>query len=117
MNAADLQYAAGWRVVRLLPERVAQAVFRMGADLAVRRDGAGVRQLRANLARLGAAHLVREGMRSYARYWCETFRLSAADGPRMVAGTVPRMIRGAALKHSATPTYISVGQMKIAARL
>jgi KDO2-lipid IV(A) lauroyltransferase len=87
MNLTDLQYAAGWRLVRLLPERVAQAAFRLGADLAVRRNGPGVRQLRANLGRLGAAHLVREGMRSYARYWCETFRLRAADGPRMVAGT------------------------------
>ena len=84
---ADLRYAAAWRLVRLAPERVARAAFRLGADLAVRRDGPGVRQLRANLARLGAAHLVGEGMRSYARYWCETFRLSAADGPRIVAAT------------------------------
>jgi lauroyl/myristoyl acyltransferase/phosphatidylglycerophosphate synthase len=38
-------------LVRLLPERVAQAAFRLGADLAVRRNGPGVRQLRANLAR------------------------------------------------------------------
>ena len=87
MNLTDLQYAAGWRLVRLLPERVARALFRLGADLAVRRNGPGVRQLRANLARLGAAHRTRDGMRSYARYWCETFRLRAADGPRMVAGT------------------------------
>ena len=87
MNLTDLQYAAGWRLVRLLPERVARAAFRLGADLAVRRNGPGVRQLRANLARLGAAHRTRDGMRSYARYWCETFRLRAADGPRMVAGT------------------------------
>jgi KDO2-lipid IV(A) lauroyltransferase len=87
MNLTDLQYAAGWRLVRLLPERVAQAAFRLGADLAVRRNGPGARQLRANLGRLGAAHLVREGMRSYARYWCETFRLRAADGARMVAAT------------------------------
>jgi lauroyl/myristoyl acyltransferase len=87
----DLQYAAAWRGVRMLPERVAQALFRLGADLAVRRDGAGVRQLRANLSRVapGAAldELVREGMRSYARYWCETFRLSASDASRMVAST------------------------------
>ena len=87
MNLTDLQYAAGWRLARLLPERVARAAFRLGADLAVRRNGPGVRQLRANLARLGAAHRTRDGMRSYARYWCETFRLRAADGPRMVAGT------------------------------
>jgi lauroyl/myristoyl acyltransferase len=84
---ADLQYAAAWRLVRLLPERVAQAVFRIGADLAVRRNGPGVRLLRANLARVGAAALVREGMRSYARYWCETFRLTASDAARIVAAT------------------------------
>ena len=87
MNLTDLQYAAGWHLVRLLPARVARALFRLGADLAVRRNGPGVRQLRANLDRLGAAHRTRDGMRSYARYWCETFRLRAADGPRMVAGT------------------------------
>jgi phosphatidylinositol dimannoside acyltransferase len=87
MNLTDLQYAAGWRLVRLLPERVAQAAFRLGADLAVRRNGPGVRQLRANLARLGAAQRTRDGMRSYARYWCETFRLRSADGARMVAAT------------------------------
>jgi KDO2-lipid IV(A) lauroyltransferase len=62
-------------------------VFRLGADLAVWRNGPGVRQLRANLARLGAAALVRDGMRGYARYWCETFRLTAADGARIVAAT------------------------------
>ena len=83
----DLQYSAAWRLVRLLPERFAHIVFRLGADLAVWRNGPGVRQLRANLARLGAAALVRDGMRSYARYWCETFRLTAADGARIVAAT------------------------------
>lgn len=87
----DLQYAAAWRVVRLLPERVARAAFRLGADLAVRRDGPGVRQLRANLARVapgtGLEELVREGMRSYARYWCEMFRLSGSDAAHLVEAT------------------------------
>lgn len=83
----ELQYAAAWRLVRLLPERVAHALFRLGADVAVRRNGPGVRQLRANLTRLGAGALVRDGMRSYARYWCEMFRITAADGPRIVAAT------------------------------
>jgi KDO2-lipid IV(A) lauroyltransferase len=81
----DLQYAAAWWGVRLLPERAAQALFRLGADLAVRRDGAGVRQLRANLSRVAPGgpldELVREGMRSYA------FRLSVSDAPRIVAST------------------------------
>jgi phosphatidylinositol dimannoside acyltransferase len=87
----DLQYAAAWRVVRILPERVARTVFRLGADLAVRRNGNGVRQLRANLARVapgaGLEGLVSAGMRSYARYWCETFRLSASDAACIVAAT------------------------------
>jgi KDO2-lipid IV(A) lauroyltransferase len=86
-RVTDLQYAAAWRLVRLLPERMAYALFRLGADLAVRRNGPGVRQLRANLTRLGAGALVRDGMRSYARYWCETFRLTAGDGARIVAAT------------------------------
>ena len=115
VNLTDLQYAAGWRLVRLLPARVARAVFRLGADLAVRRNGPGVRQLRANLARLGAAHRTRDGMRSYARYWCETFRLAAADGPRMVAGTtvtnrgaVPRGPR-----HRPRPDHRPVAQRQL----
>jgi phosphatidylinositol dimannoside acyltransferase len=91
---ADLQYAAAWRLVRALPEPVALAAFRFGADRAARRGGAGARQLRANLARVapdaGPAELdamVRDGLRSYARYWCEAFRLPAMDPARIHAGT------------------------------
>ena len=90
----DAGFAAGWRVVRSLPEPVARAAFRAGADLAVRRDGRGVRRLRANLRRVvpdagpdTLDALVREGMRSYARYWCEAFRLPAMDR----AGVLARM--------------------------
>lgn len=83
---AALGHAAGWRLVRLLPERAARAAFERGGELAARRDGPGPRRLRANLARVvpGAAPaeldaLVRAGMRSYARYWCEAFRLPSMD--------------------------------------
>lgn len=79
-------YAAGWGAVRALPESLARAGFRSGADLAFRRNGPGVRQLRANYARVvpqaGPAELdelVRAGVRSYARFWMETFRLSGMD--------------------------------------
>ncbi|GGM72166.1 lipid A biosynthesis lauroyl acyltransferase [Longimycelium tulufanense] len=82
----DAGYAAGWRVVRTLPEPLARGAFRLGADLAVRRGGAGARQLRRNLARVRPDaspaeldHLLRCGLRSYARYWCEAFRLPAMD--------------------------------------
>ncbi|MCT2583165.1 phosphatidylinositol mannoside acyltransferase [Actinophytocola gossypii] len=83
---ADLGYAAGWGLVRGLPAPLARGAFRAGADLAVRRGGPGVSQLRRNYARVvpqaGRAELdelVRDGVRSYARYWMETFRLPGMD--------------------------------------
>jgi KDO2-lipid IV(A) lauroyltransferase len=79
----DLEYAAAWRLVRALPEPVALGAFRLGADLAARRGGTGARQLRANLRRAAPGAdldvLVRDGLRSYARYWCEAFRLPSMD--------------------------------------
>jgi KDO2-lipid IV(A) lauroyltransferase len=81
-QASDLAFAAGWRVVRTLPEPVAQATFRAFADQAWRRNGSGVRQLERNLRRVvpeasdaELRALTRAGMRSYLRYWCEVFRL------------------------------------------
>ncbi|CAO5168235.1 Phosphatidylinositol mannoside acyltransferase [Frankia sp. AiPs1] len=85
----DLAYALGWRGVRLLPEPLAAAGFRMAADLAWRRDGRGVRRLRANLARVAPAgtdldRLTRAAMRSYARYWMEVFRLTDLGTERII---------------------------------
>jgi KDO2-lipid IV(A) lauroyltransferase len=76
-------YAAGWRLVRALPEPVGRAAFRAAADAAHRRRGPGVRRLAANLRRVVGPEvpdeefdaLVRAGLRSYARYWLEAFRL------------------------------------------
>jgi KDO2-lipid IV(A) lauroyltransferase len=83
---SDLAYAAGWGVVRGMPEPVANGVFRLAADLGARRDGPGTRQMRRNYARVvpqaGPAELddlVRAGLRSYARFWKETFRLPSMD--------------------------------------
>jgi KDO2-lipid IV(A) lauroyltransferase len=83
---SDLAYATGWGAVRGLPEPVARGVFRAAADLAVRRNGPGTQQMRRNYARVvpkaGPAELdelVRAGLRSYARYWKETFRLPRMD--------------------------------------
>lgn len=83
---AELGYAAGWRLARVAPGEVATRVFRAGADLAARRDGPRARQLRRNLARVvpdatsaELDALVRNGLRSYARYWQETFTLPSAD--------------------------------------
>ncbi len=83
---ADAEYAAAWRLVGAAPAGVAFGAFRLGADLAARRGGAGAQRLRANLGRVrpGASaaqldELVRAGLRSYARYWCEAFRLPRMD--------------------------------------
>ena len=83
-QATTFGYLSGWRLVRLLPERQAQAVFRALADQIYRRGGKSIDRLRANLrvvrpelpeADLDA--LTHEAVRSYLRYWCESFRLPA----------------------------------------
>ncbi|MGH3786037.1 MAG: phosphatidylinositol mannoside acyltransferase [Pseudonocardiaceae bacterium] len=97
---ADLGYAAGWRLVRLAPGELATRAFRAGADLAARRDGPGTRQLRRNLTRVvpdatsvELDALVRNGLRSYARYWQEIFMLPAADHAALV-GRVDGAVEG-----------------------
>lgn len=101
-RAADLGYALGWRLVGALPDPVAAGGFRLGADLASRRAGPGVRQLRSNLARVLAASgstvaldaVVAEGVRSYARYWREAFRLPRMDAVA-VHDSVESVVEGA----------------------
>src|SRR3954465_14317355 len=75
-SLSSATYAAGWGLSQHLPERVVSGTFRLAADSAVRRGGAGVDQLRANLRRarpeLSSEELdvlVRNAMRSYRRYW------------------------------------------------
>ncbi|HEY8534460.1 MAG TPA: phosphatidylinositol mannoside acyltransferase [Micromonospora sp.] len=83
MNLIELGFVAGWRAVRALPHPVAAALFRAGADRMYRRRGPGVQRLAANLRRVVGPEmpeaefeeLVRAGLRSYARYWLEVFRL------------------------------------------
>jgi KDO2-lipid IV(A) lauroyltransferase len=91
-RATLLAYRSGWRLVRLLPERAAYAAFDVIADVAWRRQGTGVRRLQRNLARArpdldeaGLRRLARQGMRSYLRYWCDTFRLADWDAERIGA--------------------------------
>jgi lauroyl/myristoyl acyltransferase len=79
----ELGYAAGWRVTRMLPLRAARAVFDRGADRAAKANGPGTQRLRRNLRMVVGPdlpeaeldELVRAGLRSYARYWMEAFRL------------------------------------------
>ena len=89
----DLGFAAGWGAVKAVPEPLAARAFRSVADAATVRNGGGVRQLRKNLRRvvgprvseLRMDRLVGDALRSYSRYWLETFRL-----PKMDAAEVAR---------------------------
>ncbi len=91
----DLGFAAGWAAVKALPEGAARRLFDLAADRAVRRRGPGVRRLEANLRRVvggqPSAELMRHAMRSYARYWMETFRLPVTDRAALAAETEARM--------------------------
>ncbi len=89
-----LGYRVGWAAVRRLPAGAARAAFRLGADLAWRHNGPGARRLAANLRRVVGPSvddarlrlLVRDGLRSYARYWLEVFRLPVTSAQRVVGG-------------------------------
>jgi KDO2-lipid IV(A) lauroyltransferase len=90
----DLGYAAGWRLVRTLPLPAARALFSAAADRAARRNGPGTQRLRRNLRRVVGPDmpeaeleaLVRAGLRSYARYWMETFRLPSQSRQQALDG-------------------------------
>jgi KDO2-lipid IV(A) lauroyltransferase len=80
-NISAYVYFVGWRIVRWLPEKSAYALFYKVADALVKRNGKSVQRLRSNLARtqprittLNLDLLVIDAMRSYMRYWCDTFR-------------------------------------------
>jgi KDO2-lipid IV(A) lauroyltransferase len=78
-RASTAGYLAGWRLVRAVPERMSRGAFDRIADRVHARNGTSVQRLRANLARVVPAgdleDTVHAGVRSYFRYWCESFRL------------------------------------------
>ena len=80
-NISAYAYFAGWRIVRWLPERTAYRLAYACADFLTKRNGKSVARLRSNLSRtqsditpLNLDLLLFDAMRSYMRYWCDTFR-------------------------------------------
>ncbi|MFE6803264.1 phosphatidylinositol mannoside acyltransferase [Streptomyces sp. NPDC057681] len=89
----DALYGAGWSTVKKLPEPVAVSLGRAIADLTWRRRGKSVLRLESNLARVvpdaspeRLKQLSRAGMRSYLRYWMESFRLPSWSADRVRNG-------------------------------
>ncbi|MFE9537106.1 phosphatidylinositol mannoside acyltransferase [Streptomyces sp. NPDC006691] len=92
----DALYGLGWSTVKKLPEPVANGLGRRIADQVWKRRGKSVLRLESNLARVvpdaspeRLAALSRAGMRSYMRYWMESFRLPSWSRDRMANGFVP----------------------------
>lgn len=98
-------YLTGWQVVSKLPYPVAAGLFRWGADRASK-QGTGMEYLRRNLTRVvGAenvtAELVRDSVRSYARYWLEAFRLpTIVDDPKLQERLTEGVVGRAAFERS-----------------
>ncbi|MEU4346352.1 phosphatidylinositol mannoside acyltransferase [Streptomyces sp. NPDC023838] len=93
----DALYGLGWATVKKLPEPVATGLGRRIADTVWKRRGKSVLRLESNLARVvpdaspqRLAELSKAGMRSYMRYWMESFRLPAWSKDRMKTGFEPR---------------------------
>ncbi|GAA1517754.1 phosphatidylinositol mannoside acyltransferase [Streptomyces albidochromogenes] len=89
----DGLYGLGWATVKKLPEPVSVALGRRIADTVWKRRGSSVLRLESNLARVvpdagpeRLAELSRAGMRSYMRYWMESFRLPAWSKERVGDG-------------------------------
>jgi KDO2-lipid IV(A) lauroyltransferase len=92
----DAAYAAGWAVVRGMPEWMARQQFDAIADAVWIRGGGGVRRLQHNLRRVVGPdvrerelrRITHRGVRSYLRYWREVFQLPRMSTAEIVARTV-----------------------------
>ena len=83
-------YLFAWRVVRWLPEEIAYGLFYQMGRVLAKREGKSVARLRSNLERVKPEYtaaqmdmLMQASMRSYMRYWCDTFRFPDWSKERM----------------------------------
>lgn len=101
-RAVGAGYSAGWSMVKSMPKGMSARAFRAAADAATVRNGAGAQQLRRNLRRVvGPATselrmdtLVGAALRSYSRYWLETFRLETMDHRAVAENTRANLVGG-----------------------
>lgn len=86
-RATVLAFLLAWRVLRLLPARLAHGLFDLAADRTTKGNGESVRVLRANYARVRPDltgeeldELTAKGVRAALRYYLEAFRLTSLRG-------------------------------------
>ena len=94
MSLTYIGYFLAWKLLGFLPERYAYGLMNWLADQITKRNPTGVQRLRSNYLRvrpefdeLQLEAAVREGMRSYLRYWCDTFRLPLWSAQEIVQRT------------------------------
>jgi KDO2-lipid IV(A) lauroyltransferase len=89
-----LGYLLAWRIIGVLPEKIAYSLANLISDYTFKKNGKGVKRLRSNYARVqptispeSLTALTKEGMRSYLRYWIDTFRLNKWSTERIISTT------------------------------
>ena len=89
-----LGYLLAWRIIGVLPEKIAYGLANLISDYTFKKNGKGVKRLRSNYARVqptlspdSLSNLTKEGMRSYLRYWIDTFRLNKWSTERIISTT------------------------------
>ena len=94
-NLVYLGYSLAWKIVRLLPEKFAYRLADRFADILYGKNGKGVSRLRNNYKRIQPGldsnqieFLTNAGMRSYLRYWCDTFRFPGWNKERLLSTTI-----------------------------
>ena len=89
-----LLYLFAWKLIGLLPEISAYKLSKVISDRIYRKNGKGVKRLRGNYQRVmpnmserEIEDLTKDGMRSYLRYWFDTFRLNKWSKSRIIETT------------------------------
>ncbi|MEY4677370.1 MAG: hypothetical protein RI992_85 [Actinomycetota bacterium] len=87
-------YLFAWKIIGILPEKIAYALASFVADFVFKKNSKGVKRLRSNYKRVKPEisdkelnHLTKLGMRSYLRYWFDTFRLNKWSKNRIIETT------------------------------
>ena len=89
-----LLYLFAWKVIGVLPEKSAYKLANIISDRVYSKNGKGVKRLRSNYRRVmpniserQLDELTKDGMRSYLRYWFDTFRLNKWSKSRIIETT------------------------------
>jgi KDO2-lipid IV(A) lauroyltransferase len=89
-----LLYLFAWKLIAVLPEKLAYKFANYVSDQIYNKNGQGIKRLRSNYGRVMPEYpaqkleeLTKMGMRSYLRYWFDTFRLSKWSKKRIISTT------------------------------